>query len=202
AARRRHLEAKLDEAIFDLYGLDESEIDLVRDMCEVGLDFYYNRDESDAVKRVASSELSPRAGNRDMAPEGPLGDYVRVLIQSWVPYLDAGTELHWGVHLPRNTSSMLAVVFTIHDIGDIPTETGDPEHAWDDVLRRLDAAMRTPMSSRIYIEGLARAVSDDGIIIIKRNERRLWTKTMAREDAEATLVQAMRRESLVGDGRS
>jgi hypothetical protein len=41
-----------------------------------------------------------------------------------------------------------------------------------------------------------RAVSDEQIIIVKRNENRLWTRSMAREDAEATLVQAMNRESM------
>ncbi|GAJ20576.1 unnamed protein product [marine sediment metagenome] len=50
-------------------------------------------------------------------------------------------------------------------------------------------------SSRIYIEGLERSVTEEEILIIKRNENRLWTKSMAREDAEAMLVKAMNRKS-------
>jgi len=38
---------------------------------------------------------------------------------------------------------------------------------------------------------MIRVVSDTDIYIIKRDERRLWTRSMAREDAEATLLQAM-----------
>jgi hypothetical protein len=38
---------------------------------------------------------------------------------------------------------------------------------------------------------MIRAVTDTEIIIIKQNENRLWTKSMAREDAEVTLLQAI-----------
>ena len=44
-------------------------------------------------------------------------------------------------------------------------------------------------SHQIYLDGLVRSVSDTEIIIIKRNERRFWTRSMAREDAEATMLQ-------------
>jgi hypothetical protein len=60
--------------------------------------------------------------------------------------------------------------------------------------------MMVPFGSQsIYIDGVVRAVSDEQIIIVKRNENRLWTRSIAREDAEATLVQAMNRQS-VGEG--
>ena len=39
---------------------------------------------------------------------------------------------------------------------------------------------------------MLRAVTDSAIIIVKRNEGRLWSATAAREDAEATIAQAMR----------
>lgn len=34
-------------------------------------------------------------------------------------------------------------------------------------------------------------MSDEGIVIIKKNERRLWTRSSARDDAEATIVRAL-----------
>jgi hypothetical protein len=48
---------------------------------------------------------------------------------------------------------------------------------------------------------MIRVVSDTQIIIIKRNEMRLWTRSMAREDAEATLLQAIHlQETTQSDG--
>jgi hypothetical protein len=196
------LERQLDDTVFEMYGLAEPEIDLVRDMCEIGIDFFYNRDKSDAVQPVASRQPCPRTGDVKTKIKGPLGDYLRVFIQSWAAYLDTGTELHWEVHVSPKSDSMLAVVFTVHDTGDAADTASVEDRGWDDVLLELDKSMRTKVSSRIYIEGLARSVSDKGIIIIKRNERRLWTKSAAREDAEAVLVQAMRRDSLIRDKSS
>jgi type I restriction-modification system DNA methylase subunit len=46
----RKIERRLDEAIFELYGLSESEQDLVFDMCEVGLELFYQRGGSTAVE--------------------------------------------------------------------------------------------------------------------------------------------------------
>jgi hypothetical protein len=94
---------------------------------------------------------------------------------------------------------MIAAAFTVHEKGDAPQQMPTEQNEWARVLTTLDKALRQPISSRIYIEGLVRAVTDDSILIVKRNERRLWTKSMAREDAEATLVQAMNRQSARGE---
>ena len=49
-------------------------------------------------------------------------------------------------------------------------------------------------AKHIYIDGMTRIVGENDIAIIKRNERRLWTRTAAREDAEATQLQAVRKQ--------
>jgi hypothetical protein len=46
-------------------------------------------------------------------------------------------------------------------------------------------------TSQIVLDGILHVVSDEAIIIIKRNERRFWTRSLAREDAEATLCKRM-----------
>ena len=125
-------------------------------------------------------------------------DYLRVFIQSWTPYLDEGTELGWQIYQPEHTDSMIAVVFSIQDKNKKISEnpTGDIT-CWNDVLTELENNSTQPFrSSRIYLEGMVRAVTDNFVMLIKRNEKRLWTRSMAREDAEATLVQAMNRDNI------
>jgi len=46
-------------------------------------------------------------------------------------------------------------------------------------------------TSQIVLDGIVHAVSNDSIIIIKRNEKRFWTRSLAREDAESTLCKRM-----------
>ncbi len=87
---------------------------------------------------------------------------------------------------------MVAVIFTTREAGaalpDIPI--GDDQE-WARVLEQCGNALRQQISRRVYVDGVVRAVSNNDIYILKRDEQRLWTRSMAREDAEATLLQAM-----------
>jgi hypothetical protein len=49
-------------------------------------------------------------------------------------------------------------------------------------------------TSRIFVDTFFRYVSDREILFIKRNERRFWTRTAAREDAESALTHLMNLE--------
>jgi hypothetical protein len=56
-------------------------------------------------------------------------------------------------------------------------------------------------TSRIFIDTFFRHVSDREILFIKRNERRFWTRTAAREDAESALTHLMNLEDVIPGGR-
>jgi len=57
-------------------------------------------------------------------------------------------------------------------------------------------------ASRIFLDTFFRHVGDRQILFIKRNERRFWTRTAAREDAESALTHLMSLEDVVsGDKR-
>jgi hypothetical protein len=43
-------------------------------------------------------------------------------------------------------------------------------------------------TSQILLEGIIQIVTESTIIIIKRNEKRLWTKSIAYEDAESAIT--------------
>jgi hypothetical protein len=201
-SRVRKLEGDLDRAVFELYGLGEEEIDLIRDLCDTGLDLLYGRDESNAAKPILRKPPSPSHGTAGTAPDIPFGQYLRTFIEGWASYLDSGEELRWQVHMPPESDSMVAAVFTIHEKTDALEAEPPKQGGWAHVLKTLDKALKRPISPRIYIEGMVRGVTEDSILIVKRNERRLWTKSMAREDAEATLVQAMNRRSARGESRT
>ena len=102
-------------------------------------------------------------------------------------------QFRWRVIQPQGDFPLLAIIF--------PTErkeaprlevSASEQDEWLRILQMLETELLYPYDGRhIYIDGMVRAVTNTSIIIIKRNERRLWTRSMAREDAEATLVQAM-----------
>lgn len=201
ALRQKELEHKLDEAIFDLYELNNSERDLIKDLCEVGLEFFYRGSESKAITRNAQlcenqGTIAPLPANRDH--EKGLEGYLYAFLQIWNKELESQDgEFRWRIvrapHAP-----MLAAVFTTQTKNQpVAPVLNDDEKIWTELLTRLDESLLDPISPRIYIDGMVRAVTDTDIIIIKRDERRLWIRSMAREDAEATLLQAMTMQQAV-----
>jgi hypothetical protein len=194
--RQRSLEQRLDEAIFKLYDLTEAERDLVLDMCDAGLEFFYRESKSDAIKKNADYPIGqgiiadlPADRNKERGLEG----YLYAFLQIWNRQLESiDGEFRWRIIRPPQIP-MLAIIFSTQPDGEPLSSfsTTDDEQAWHKLLKRLDTTLDHPVSSRIYIEGMVRAVTDTDIFIIKRNERRLWTRSLAREDAEATLLQAM-----------
>lgn len=188
---------QLDDAVFRLYELTEAESDLVLDMCQTGLDLFYKHVSSDAVKPVDLPLSGVYFGTADALPSARskqkgLQGYLRVFLEAWNPEFGQDGEFRWHVVRAAQDAPLLGVVFsTQHKGSPLPPPAETNEQAWEQLLARLADAAVTPWhSSRIYIDGLVRSVSDTECIIVKRDERRMWTRSMAREDAEATLLQA------------
>jgi type I restriction-modification system DNA methylase subunit len=190
----RNLETKLDDAVYELYGLTENERDLIREMCSLGLDLFYKNQDSDAVKPVEVPPIS-FGTQQDLANEnGHLADYLRTLLECWNPQIKGDeSEFAWQVIAPSSKAPLLAVLLETRDIGEVkelfPVQEGK---AWTTVLEKLSRHSRLPAGSPVVLgDTFYRLVSDYEILIVKRNERRFWTKSVAREDAEATMLQSM-----------
>lgn len=200
-AERTSLEYLLDEAIFDLYKLSESERDLVRDLCDIGIEFFYHSFRSDAVKPIGQRHFLTSGTHDDLPPERNiqtnLESYLHTFLKIWDRELPPESEFRWRVIQPDGDSPLLAVIFATEEKDGPVTElAGSDREEWLRILRTLETDLLFPYNSKhIYIDGMVRAVTDTSggitIIIIKRNERRLWTRSMARDDVEATLLQAM-----------
>jgi len=199
------LERELDEAVFDLYDLTDAERDLVRDMCETGLDLFYNHVKSDAAKPVTPDRPGERTGTvADLPPdERGLEGYLRAFLETWNREVEPDGEFRWQVIRPGADAPLLGIVFsTQYKDTPLPPVTDGNEAEWSSLLHRLNEGILTNWErSRFYIDGLVREVTDTDCIIIKRNERRHWTRSAAREDAEAALLQALHLQQATRGGR-
>jgi hypothetical protein len=189
------LEQTLDDAIFNLYGLSDLERDLVVDLCEVNLEFLYRDKKSKAIRPVERFPVSPQGLMKNLPSQRQqqrgLEGYLSAFLEMWNREIAPAGEFHWRVIRPPHVP-MIAVVFTTQEVGDpLPTPDTTDEQEWTNVLNRCSEALRQPISQRIYIDSMIRVVTNTELYVIKRDERRLWTRSMAREDAEATLVRAM-----------
>ncbi len=194
-AKISQLEAELDETIFDLYELNDAERDLIWDMCRYGLDFFYKRDESIAVQPVLAPKI-PYGRLHDLPDQRTEGleGYLQVFLSQWNADLEPNGELVWEVIEGPIGSSVIAILFsTITKGSDSPPVQSVAPQSWSDVLTRINKRSLVPVGTRktIYTDTFVRAVSEHEILIIKRNEARHWTRSMALEDADATIAQAM-----------
>lgn len=191
------LERELDDLVFDAYGLASFERELVTDMCQIGLDLFYRHAQSKAVRRLQLACDSMRGRASDIAKLGndhELAGYLRVFVSLWDQQLSPQGEFIWQVIRPGSSAPMVAVVLETAEIGGSHTghDANTDHDEWASLMRKLDDVSVQHMGSRrIFIDGVVRVVSETEVIVIKRNERRLWTASMAREDAEATIKQAM-----------
>jgi hypothetical protein len=191
------LEKELDELVFQTYGLAAFERQLVNDMCQIGLDLFYCHSQGKAVERLQlpsdslcgrAADIGGLAGNNDLAA------YLRAFVGAWNQQLMPHGEFIWQVIRPGSAAPMVAVVLETAEVGRSHEQLAPDadQHEWASLMRKLDkVAVQHEGSRRIFVDGVVRIVSETEIIIIKRNERRLWTASMAREDAEATVKQAM-----------
>jgi type I restriction-modification system DNA methylase subunit len=191
----KRLEDELDEAVFELYMLTESECDLIRDRCQYDIDSFYNPD-----KEMFIECPSLRYGTRSSLPvqkdkQKGLEGYLYVFLKSLNPELEEGKELGFQV-ICSPAVPMIAVIFTAQRKGEEGRQdySANDLREWGNLLRKLDHETRTHYSRNIYIEGILRLVTNDQIVIIKRNEERLWTRSAAYEDVEAAFLQAMKKE--------
>ncbi len=179
----------LDHAIADLFELSLVERDLINDFW----DMYLNPD----VAEQRTPPLRRETGSiRDVAQSrSMLGRYLRVFLTDWNPRLGASGELVWSVVRGEDVP-VLAIIFETTKTGTrLPSTVRNDSNGWQTVLDRLDRAGTSISPQGLFTHGTIRAVTDTSIIIVKRDERRLWTATAAREDAEAALLQAMSLEA-------
>jgi type I restriction-modification system DNA methylase subunit len=195
-ADRQSLESDLNDAIFDLYKLTEAERDLVRDMCEIGIEFLYRSSSSRAAQPITVSQKQVFGVYSDLpedrASQGSLQAYLHSFLKIWNGQLLPEGQLQWHVIQPAGDFPLIAITFLFEPSPQQSQVFASEYDEWIRVIHSLETDLLYPVDGKqIYIDGMVRAVTSNSIIIIKRNELRLWTRSMAREDAEATLVQAM-----------
>jgi hypothetical protein len=181
--------AMLDKAIAELFELTPAESDLVGD-------FWAAREGSGTEQPVEMER------------------YLDVFRAAWCPQLpervaldarlwrDPGAEVTAAVFETREAGQPPAEQVTAKQTHNrqavarrsprqSPAELDSEDDRWSALLERYDPAFEETRAGGLLTYGMVRAVSESAILVVKRNERSLWSATAAREDAEATIAQVM-----------
>ena len=178
-ANRRRLETKLDEAVFKLYELNDEQKDLIRDCCEVTLPLFYRPlDSVGSQQAVRNNDLSW------------IERYVNIFTRRWNVYLDGNEEMHAIIYIGAHENIVALEFYPVNKGRKRKLELSD--ESLKGILDQIGVYLPQPMGvSQIILDGLIYVVSKSGIIMVKRNEKRFWTRSLAREDADTTLAKVM-----------
>ena len=175
-AQRRKWEHELDEAVIDLYHFTEHQRCLIHDCCDIAIPFFYEPYNSVGNKPVIEN------GNTDW-----IKNYAACFADYWQPYLEKTEALRADTCIALS-DNIIVLEFYIAEAGDV-WDLVPKEKLWQSILTQIEDALPTPIgTSTILVDGIVQIVTDDSIIIIKRNEKIFWTKSIAYEDAESTMT--------------
>ena len=198
------LEQQLNMGIYRLFELTSAECERIDEFCDLELDLFYRGMSSDAVLPLDWPDSVLPFGRRSDLDEAALqqnelGHYVATFLDLWEPQLqDQDGRLRWHVIRPTEASSMTAIIFESETEKELaPDPTTNNQEEWEALLKRMDKSTLMPTKSkRVFVDGLVRIITDTEIAIIKRNEHRLWTRSAARDDAEAAMVIAIQNSEI------
>ena len=123
--------------------------------------------------------------NKNRQTQKGLEGYLQTFLNIWNRELKPDGEFSWQVirfQFKETKSFMLAVVFSTQEYGEKPQPVSELEQK-----QKLEAINQLIKQKN----DLVCSVSDTEIIIIKRNEQRLWTCSMARKDAGEAIIELL-----------
>jgi N-6 DNA Methylase len=167
---------EIDDAMADLFELTTAERDLIDD-------FWASRT---ALTAPTSAPIPENLEGRT------LSRYLETFKSAWKSHLPDDIALDEKIWKDPD-AKVIAAVFEARDPGESPQENASYDtDAWSSVLERYNPdLLHETRAGSLVSYGMVRAVTDSAIVVLKRNEARLWSRTAAREDAEATVAQMM-----------
>jgi hypothetical protein len=170
------LEKKLDKAVFDMYEFTVQQCILISEFCNVTIPFYYEPYSSLGTKPVIEK------GNTKW-----ITDYAKSFAKYWQTYLNNDEVLRADLCIDL-LGNLIAIEFYIADIND-DWDLSPKDKVWQSMLSQINKNLSTQfLTSKVFLEGIIQVITDKSIIIIKRNEKRFWTKSLAYEDAESIMT--------------
>ena len=128
--------------------------------------------------------------NKNRQTQKGLEGYLQTFLNIWNRELEPDGEFSWQIirfQFKETKRLMLAIVFSTQEYGEKPQPVSELEQK-----QKLEAINQLIKQKN----DLVCSVSDTEIIIIKRNEQRLWTCSMAHKDAGEAIIELLNLQEL------
>ena len=169
--------SSLDEAVFDLYGLDDADRIVVRDgLLRANWQWKQGRPES-----VAPTDVSG------------LSDYAQTFVSTLDAWFCTANErrLRAEVYEPQTSDPFRVIRFSLEDHPPPSTvHVVRPDGSLREVLARVGARLEVPITNELTGLRELRVHGRKEVVIIKPAGRRFWLRVAALDDARAVLMES------------
>jgi hypothetical protein len=173
------LNKKLNDVVYALYNLEQTEQILVEDTNNITIDLYMNRERSTALKRPKHDELAK---------------YAKQLIGVIQPFLQTLNERTIVAEVIDIGEAPLQVVkFSIVPVSNQqPTVQTVSGQKLETILKRIAEQLPQKIADRIYTRRDLRIYTGEDIFIVKPAKRIYWTRSAGLNDADTILSEYLR----------
>lgn len=183
----KEIKEDIDEIVFDLYQLTENERNLVKDMCSYGLDLFYKKFDSCGMEKLPDITEGVYGVETNLyGKKHPIYKYIKKIVCSINGYLtELDAELEWKIYRSKEVIAVLFLSkYKSAPIGD----DYENDNEWETALNKFEELSKQKVTDNIYIEGSFVGVSETCIVVIKKDEQRNWTVSMAWDDLTSILL--------------
>ncbi len=183
-------EAAIAELVFDLYDLTPAEHQLIQDMIDYGIDFFYWAKDK---RRKPGNTRAVQRPDTEM-----LKGYAETFVETVTALLRYQNQTLNAV-VYQDGAPLSAVGFEIVSLADalevqIHEDTGElPE-----TLRRLDHLLLEQRTPALYMRRHVRVYDAPWLYLVRPSERRFWTRSQARADADGAVAEWLSHPTSVG----
>jgi hypothetical protein len=170
---------KLNQAIFQLYGLSEQEILLVEDTVQYGIKPILTKQlrTLNALAKATTNDLQTYAQRMCMQLDSILHYGSSELV---------ATVIEFSQQLPLHVRR-----FTQKNLGNNKKVTVVRLNDIDDIIDQIAENLRTAIADHMYVQRSLHIYENDGFWIIKGAEQRLWCESAALNDADVVVREHM-----------
>ena len=174
-----HMLSQLDEAVFNLFDLDETERVLVRDTVSLTINLRMKHTRSIALKRPSMTEVEL---------------YAKQLINIIQPFLETLNERTMTADVFDVGRAPLQVVRLnmLPALGHSPGTSIVDGQDLDAILGKIAQQLPNRIAGSVYARRVLRIYSNDALYIIKPAQLRYWSRSSGLNDADAIIAEHMR----------
>jgi type I restriction-modification system DNA methylase subunit len=172
------IENEIDEMIYQTLGISKKEQYLIEDVLNYSLDLFQEGEDSLACKPAAQDEVA---------------QYTKMLCSELNDLLRFSGGSTWANMYQAARQSplrLLAVHFSDEHAAGYITETPYNQQT-DNILREVDNYTYQKYSESLYFRKIVKYYSGNTVYLIKPNEKRFWSCSMAMNDADDIIVEVL-----------